>query len=296
MTITKTFSSVILLATVFGTASTAQDLYSDMAGISQQDRQRGGSLIAAVSDSFQQGIENATEGNEFATQEQCLRKLQEVVNLGAIVSNVMPFSKVETLEDSRGPVGKLRVMLNGKQIHTEVYCADTTLMALELPWGAGDEVPQARESSSLITLLGLALNPQLRGIFQPDAAGVSPAEESLDLAVSNGLSSAPPMTGSEREGFRSSVNQCWKLEPGSDAARVQVTVLFNLDESGKIDGEVRQIASIGGVGDGEKVAFEAARDAIISCQGTEGYDLPIDKYDEWKEVEFTFDPSGLRMR
>jgi len=42
-------------------------------------------------------------------------------------------------------------------------------------------------------------------------------------------------------------------------------------------------------------AYEAARRAVIRC-GARGFPLPADKYDQWREIEMTFDPSGMRLR
>ncbi|MEM6478789.1 MAG: energy transducer TonB, partial [Pseudomonadota bacterium] len=42
-------------------------------------------------------------------------------------------------------------------------------------------------------------------------------------------------------------------------------------------------------------AFEAARRAIIRC-GAKGFDLPSEKYDQWKEIEMTFNPEQMRTR
>ena len=42
-------------------------------------------------------------------------------------------------------------------------------------------------------------------------------------------------------------------------------------------------------------AYQSARRAILRCE-KDGYVLPADKYEQWKEVEMTFDPSGMRMR
>ena len=106
----------------------------------------------------------------------------------------------------------------------------------------------------------------------------------------------PPMTGFEREEFRASVNDCWDIDPESQAARVTLTVRFNLDPSGKVVGDVRQISAAGGDAGSTEIAFQAARRAILRCQSSGGYKLPADKYDQWKEVEVTFDPSGMRLR
>ena len=58
---------------------------------------------------------------------------------------------------------------------------------------------------------------------------------------------------------------------------------------------MRQVSVDGGTSGSQSIAFEAARRAILRC-GASGYDLPADKYDQWREVEITFDPSGMRLR
>ena len=42
-------------------------------------------------------------------------------------------------------------------------------------------------------------------------------------------------------------------------------------------------------------AFEAARRAIIRC-GVSGFDLPAEKYDQWQEIEMTFNPEQMRIK
>jgi len=104
------------------------------------------------------------------------------------------------------------------------------------------------------------------------------------------------MTGSEREGFRVAVNRCWNVDPGSVAARVTIVVGFSLDQAGKVQGDVRQISADGGDAGAVRTAFQAARRAILRCQNPNGYQLPAEKYGQWKDVEITFDPSGMRLR
>ena len=60
----------------------------------------------------------------------------------------------------------------------------------------------------------------------------------------------------------------------------------------RVDGDVRLIGAEGGDGAAQQAAFQAARRAILRCQ-SDGYPLPADKYDQWREVEMTFDPSGI---
>ena len=106
----------------------------------------------------------------------------------------------------------------------------------------------------------------------------------------------PPMSGSEREGFRVAVNACWNVDPGSVAARVTVEVGFSLDQNGRVSGDVRLIAATGGDASATNTAFQAARRAILRCQSQNGYSLPAEKYGQWKDVVITFDPSGMRLR
>lgn len=125
---------------------------------------------------------------------------------------------------------------------------------------------------------------------------VAAALESASDAAAPDVPQGPPMTGSEREGFRVAVNRCWNVDPGSVAARVTIVVSFDLDQTGKVQGDVRQISADGGDAGAVRTAFQAARRAILRCQNPNGYQLPADKYEQWKEVEITFDPSGMRLR
>ena len=126
-----------------------------------------------------------------------------------------------------------------------------------------------------------------------DALAAALAEENPSAAAPN-VPEGPPLTGAERDTFRIAVNRCWNVDPGSVAARVTIEVGFELTPAGRIAGDVRLEASSGDPA-ATRVAFEAARRAILRCQG-EGYDLPAAKYEQWKEVVITFDPSGMRMR
>lgn len=108
------------------------------------------------------------------------------------------------------------------------------------------------------------------------------------------VQAGPPMTGTERDSFRIAVNSCWNVDPGSVAARVIVEIGFTLNRDGTLDGEPRLLSSDGDQS-ATSTAFEAARRAILRCQRG-GYQLPAEKYEQWREVVITFDPSGMRLR
>lgn len=91
------------------------------------------------------------------------------------------------------------------------------------------------------------------------------------------------------------IQGCWSptFLP-SEAARISVTVAFELGRDARLVGDpfgdVELVAAEGG--DDERAimpAFEAARRAILRCQG-EGFPLLANAYDRWRLVELTFDP------
>ncbi|WP_341367096.1 energy transducer TonB [Yoonia sp. BS5-3] len=139
---------------------------------------------------------------------------------------------------------------------------------------------------------------------EPDTNAADAAAEALAEALAEATAEpaaeapaadpGPPMSGAERDSFRIAVNGCWNVDPGSVASRVTVEVGFNLDRNGLVQGDVRLISSNGDQAS-TNTAFEAARRAILRCQSG-GYQLPAEKYEQWKEVVITFDPSGMRLR
>ena len=86
--------------------------------------------------------------------------------------------------------------------------------------------------------LGAAINMSdvlVTAETRPDAvldAPVAASPEAILDALLAPVAIGPPMTGFEREEFRASVNDCWDIDPESQAARVTLTVRFNLDPSG----------------------------------------------------------------
>lgn len=108
--------------------------------------------------------------------------------------------------------------------------------------------------------------------------------------------SGPPLTSGEREGLRLAVRECWNVNPTSEAARITVTVALSLQKSGlPISASIRQVAASEGSTSAQGSAFEAARRAILRCSGS-GYKLPAEKYEQWRDVEITFNPEKMRRK
>jgi hypothetical protein len=240
--------------------------------------------------------------------EACLGALQGLANGAAFIANLLPFSTVQTFEDAeRGPVVRVRALLAGTKVHTEAHCQDATLVATELAWGQGSEVPLPLARGSLDAALGLLLLGAMQGAFD-EFAGTTSAPESpgLDAAVESALADAlaaagqpapagPPLTEVERQGLLLDVQACWSVDPGSEAARATVTVGFALDTDGRVVSDVRSLGALGGTEAGQEAAFQAARRAILRCQ-RDGYDLPLGKHDQRREVEMTFNAEGMTVR
>jgi len=75
-----------------------------------------------------------------------------------------------------------------------------------------------------------------------------------------------------------------------------VTVAFDMDRSGQVVASTLRMSSAsGGDASATETAFQAARRAILRCQG-DGYTLPPEKFDQWKSVEMTFNPESMRIR
>lgn len=70
----------------------------------------------------------ANKNQEFSTEQECLRELQLIANLGAIASNIMPFSSSWAFEDQNGSFHtRLRLLADGEKLHVNFTCSGSTL-------------------------------------------------------------------------------------------------------------------------------------------------------------------------
>ena len=107
----------------------------------------------------------------------------------------------------------------------------------------------------------------------------------------------PPLTHGEKEAFGLAVGQCWNVGSLSTSARAtKVVVAFGMQRNGKpVTDSIRMVSFRDGSEADAGRAFEAARRAIIRC-GTKGFQLPVEKYGQWHEVEATFNAEGMQFR
>jgi TolA protein len=85
------------------------------------------------------------------------------------------------------------------------------------------------------------------------------------------------------DGLRQRFSECWDVPPSVRESKETVDLKWSMTKSGKV---VSQPVVIGGNGGG--VAQQAAIAAVMACSP---YDwLPAERYDLWKEIEWTFAP------
>lgn len=136
---------------------------------------------------------------------------------------------------------------------------------------------------------------------EPEPA-VDPLAAAIASAVAQAVQtssapSGPPLSAGAREGFRVAVSTCWNVGSlSTEAQGTTVVVGFDMTPEGRpVDGSLRLISSEGGGSVAAQQAFEAARRAILRC-GANGYNLPVESYDDWRQVELVFNPEGMRLR
>ncbi|OSP56535.1 hypothetical protein [Pseudoruegeria sp. SK021] len=119
----------------------------------------------------------------------------------------------------------------------------------------------------------------------------APTESATPQATSSG----PPLTQGDRDGLRLAVSQCWNFSAlSTDASKVTVVVGMSMTLDGQ-PSNLRMVSFDGGGQAAAQQAFDTARRAILRCAG-EGYSLPREKYDQWREIEMTFNPDIMRRK
>ncbi|MDO6590087.1 energy transducer TonB [Loktanella sp. D2R18] len=133
----------------------------------------------------------------------------------------------------------------------------------------------------------------------------TPSDDAVEAALAAALAAeapavavGPALTSLEESSFRLAISACWNVNTGSQAANVVVEVGFSLDANRRVVGnDVELISSSGGDEAATRTAFDAARRAILRCSVERGgYNLPSEKFEHWKDIVITFDPSQMRLR
>jgi hypothetical protein len=132
-----------------------------------------------------------------------------------------------------------------------------------------------------------------------DAVAAALSEADAEPAGTNGTveNAGPPMTDGEKDALRVAVQACWNVGSlSSDALLTTVTVAVSVAQDGIPDvSSIRMIGFQGGTEASARQAYEAARRAIIRC-GAKGFQLPPEKYEQWRNIEMEFNPERMRIK
>ncbi|WP_069300407.1 hypothetical protein [Neptunicoccus sediminis] len=134
-----------------------------------------------------------------------------------------------------------------------------------------------------------AKDAQARAI--EEAVKAAAAEAAAESAA---RPSGPPLTGREKGALVLAVQQCWAPPVGvQGAADLVVTLSVELSQDGKLVGNPKLIEPSGTPQGLVQQAYEAGRRALIRCAP---YNLPQDKYEQWRQLEVVFNPQNMAVR
>ncbi|MBS0563218.1 MAG: cell envelope biogenesis protein TolA [Proteobacteria bacterium] len=194
----------------------------------------------------------------------------------------------------------------GQVLETEANKADKTIGGA--PPTSAVPKPRPKKAPAPAAEPAPADQTQTASAATADAATADAVDSALADALSGAASdtpspgtgtaaSGPPLTSGEKDAMVVAVKDCWNVGSlSTDALRTIVTIGFSMSQDGKPDpGSIHMVGSEGGTDASAQQAYEAGRRAILRCQH-DGYPLPADKYDQWKDIEIVFNPAKMRMR
>ncbi|WP_210877507.1 energy transducer TonB [Roseovarius autotrophicus] len=136
----------------------------------------------------------------------------------------------------------------------------------------------------------------------PPATDRGAVSDALAAALGQGTPTperpaGPPLTAGEKDALRVAVQRCWNVGSlSSEALATTVVVTVRMFETSKPDNSsIRMLSHSGGSAAAAQQAYEAARRAIIRC-GNDGFNLPPEKFEQWRDIEMTFNPERMRIK
>ncbi|MEM1264940.1 MAG: hypothetical protein AAGI50_02885 [Pseudomonadota bacterium] len=167
----------------------------------------------------------------------------------------------------------------------ETEVAEANLGALR-PRPRPSRFEERVEAMRLLAKVERALEDEIRRLDE------NVAEPSPEPAPPTALPQGPPMTGAEKDRLRVAVESCWNIPVSIDGdTDATVVLVVDLDPNGRLVGSPRLLEPAFLTDSRMEAAFDAARSSILRC-GRDGFELPPEKYTEWRTIEFVFDPSG----
>lgn len=206
---------------------------------------------------------------------------------------LIEFSNLKTSEIILKPV-KLR---NGDESSADHYWPKERLWSkVEISWEKETDAIGVQWSFAKLSEEGI---PQYAGqeFRYLGKMTCSSANQAEDNALGKADEVGPPLTNGEKNALRVSVQNCWNVGSlSAEALRTTVVVGFQMDEDARpVASSMEILKTSGGNDAAARQAYEAARRAIIRC-GLNGYDLPKEKHEHWREIKLSFNPERMQIK
>ena len=159
----------------------------------------------------------------------------------------------------------------------------------EAPAEAPAETPAEPETDTQ------AVDDAVAAAIAAEAASSAPSESTSSAPAGSLAANGPPMTAGETDALRVAVERCWNVGAlSTEAQRTTISVNVTVGQDKKPVSASITLAGTNGSDAATRQAFEAARRAILRC-GAQGFPLPDDKYETWRELELIFDKGRVGL-
>ncbi|MEH7828332.1 cell envelope biogenesis protein TolA [Gemmobacter denitrificans] len=161
------------------------------------------------------------------------------------------------------------------------------------------EPPRTAASSSNVD--AQATDDAVAEALAAEAAEAAAAEAAAAAANQNSApgrgiaANGPPMSSGEKDALRVAVERCWNVGSlSTEAQRAVISIYVTIGPDKKPVATSIELASNSASDAAGRQAFEAARRAILRC-GANGFPLPDEKYESWRELELIFDKGRVGL-
>ena len=140
-----------------------------------------------------------------------------------------------------------------------------------------------------------AIDAVLADATAQETAATTPAASQTGSGGTGDQPIGAALNAGEVDNLRRIIGPLWNIGSlSTEAMRVTVTMRVQFSEDQKVL-SVEMVEFAGGTAEAAQQAFEAAKRAVFRGASM-GLGLPVDKYDTWKSMLFTFDTSQARLR
>ena len=217
-----------------------------------------------------------------------LEKLDDVAQQQALEKQRTEAAARAKAEDDRRKAEELKKKADEKKKAADKKAADKKKADEKKRQDLAKAEKAKAESARISALIDKAPDPK-----QAPASAPTPAAPTTAKGPVKGDPTGRDAANAGKQGLLGKivdkVKTCWNIQAGGSEASSQVPVIrFELNRDGSIRGAPRVMNDQ--TSPQFRLAADAAMRALIECQK---YELPADKYDQWKLVTLEFDPREM---